>query len=330
MTFENVAFDLRETAKNAIELLAPRAQAKGLALNYLISPDVCTQLVGDPTRIRQILLNLLSNAIKFTEKGEVSLEIAQWNETREDVGLSFSVRDTGIGISEETQKKLFQSFTQADSSTTRRFGGTGLGLAISRKLVELMDGSLILTSKPGQGSTFSFTVRLARQNPPVPSVPKLAVAPGSSDAACGLRVLLAEDNKVNQLVGVKQLKKLGCLVDVANNGLEAVEAWQRGNYQVILMDCQMPELDGYEATQKIRKLETEQNLPPVRIIAMTAHAMQGDRELCLATGMNDYIAKPVDAKILKETLDKVAAENARPEKSSGLGEGKNCQTVSHG
>ena len=330
MTIEKVAFDLRETVKHAVELLAPRAHAKGLALNCSIPPNVPTQLIGDPSRLRQILLNLLSNAVKFTESGEVSLEITRLDETSEDVGLSFSVHDTGIGISEENQKKLFQSFNQADNSTTRRFGGTGLGLAICRKLVELMNGSLTLTSSPGQGSTFSFTLRYARQNSPAPSAPKpVAAVSGPSEVAKGLRVLLAEDNPVNQMVGVKQLKKLGCIVDAAKNGFEAVAAWQTGKYQVILMDCEMPELDGYGAARKIRELETARNLSPVWIIAMTAHAMEGDRELCLATGMNDYIAKPVDAKALKEALEKVPVENAGPEKSSGPRDEENCQTLTH-
>jgi CheY-like chemotaxis protein len=289
-------------------LLAPRAQAKGLALNCSLPPNVPTQLVGDPSRLRQILLNLLGNAVKFTEQGEVALEIKQLDETSGDVGLSFSVRDTGIGISEENQKKLFQSFNQADASTTRRFGGTGLGLAICRKLVELMEGSLTLTSSPGKGSTFSFTLRYARQNSPAPAAPKpAATAAVPSELAGGLRVLLAEDNPVNQMVALKQLMKLGCAVDIAKNGLEAVEAWQKGKYQAILMDCEMPELDGYEAARKIRELETSQKLSPVRIIAMTAHAMQDDRDRCLAAGMNDYIAKPVDVKALKAALEKVPA-----------------------
>ncbi len=203
---------------------------------------------------------------------------------------------------------MFQSFNQADSSTNRRFGGTGLGLAICRKLVELMNGSLTLTSRPGQGSTFSFTLRYAKQNSPAPSAPKpAAAASGPSELASGLRVLLAEDNPVNQMVALKQLKKLGCVVDAVKNGVEAVEARQKGNYQAILMDCEMPELDGYEAARKIRELETAQKLSPVRIIAMTAHAMQGDRDRCLTAGMNDYVAKPVDAKALKEALEKVPA-----------------------
>jgi CheY-like chemotaxis protein len=306
MTFEKAPFDLRETVKHSVELLAPRAQAKGIALKSSLPPNVQTQLVGDPSRLRQILLNLLSNAVKFTEHGEVSLEINQLDETSDDVGLSFSVHDTGIGISEENQSKLFQPFNQADNSTTRRFGGTGLGLAICRKLVELMNGTLALTSCPGQGSTFSFTLRYGKQNSPAPAAPNPAIATAvPSELVRGLRVLLAEDNPVNQMVALKQLMKLGCAVDIAKNGLEAVEAWQKGKYQAILMDCEMPDLDGYEAARKIRELETAHNLPPVRIIAMTAHAMQGDRDRCLAAGMNDYVAKPVDAKALKEALEKV-------------------------
>ena len=225
-------------------------------------------------------------------------------------------------MSTEAQKKLFQSFTQADASTTRRFGGTGLGLAICRKLVELMDGAIGVTSSPGQGSTFWFTLPFARQKPsalPVngaEATSKLANGARETDlliAPKDMRILLAEDNKINQMVGVQQLKKLGYNVDVVGNGLEAIEAWQRGKYSIILMDCQMPELDGYEASQKIRELERSQNLTPTRIIAMTAHAMQGDCELCLASGMDDYLSKPVDTGKLKSALEKAARQRANDE-----------------
>jgi len=233
--------------------------------------------------------------------------------------LRFSVRDTGIGIPEEVRKKLFQSFSQADASTTRRFGGTGLGLAICRKLVELMGGAINVTSEPGKGSTFWFTLPFAKQKPhdpvmdgsvarPGPSGDALAM--GSSAAPNRTRVLLAEDNKVNQLVGVKQLQKLGYQVDVAGNGLEAVAAWRRNKYSVILMDCQMPEMDGYEATRKIRELEAEQNLPPARIIALTASVMKEDRDFCLAAGMDDFISKPVDTGELKIALEKAIQHRA--------------------
>jgi len=308
MTFEKIGFDLAETVKGAVALIAPRARAKGLTMNYAIQPGIHPQLVGDPSRLRQILLNLLSNAVKFTEQGEVALEITQAGETGEGTTLHFSVRDTGIGISGETQKILFRSFTQADASTTRRFGGTGLGLAICRRLVELMGGSLDLTSTPGQGSTFWFVLPFVKHTLTAPALVEMddAAREAPPSTAAGLHVLLAEDNKINQIVAVKQLKKLGCTVDVVANGIEAVKAWQRDMHRVILMDCQMPEMDGYEAARKIRELEMEKNLSPTRIIAMTAHAMEGDRELCLATGMDDYLSKPVDVERLKTALEKAA------------------------
>ncbi|MGA3284517.1 MAG: response regulator [Verrucomicrobiota bacterium] len=313
MTFEKVDFDLNEMVKNSIALLLPRAKDKGLILNYVINPDVHAHIVGDPTRLRQILLNLFNNALKFTEKGGVFLEVAQLGEKDGEIELRFSVRDTGIGMSEEVRKKLFQSFTQADASTTRRFGGTGLGLAICRKLVKLMGGSINVTSDPGKGSTFWFTLPFAKQKPydlaTDGSIAKPETSSGAhttvfSTAPNGARVLLAEDNTVNQLVGVKQLQKLGYKVDVVGNGLEAVEAWKRNKYSIILMDCHMPEMDGFEATRKIRELEAEQSLPHAQIIATTASVMKEDLELCLATGMDDYISKPVDIGELKNALKK--------------------------
>ena len=348
LNFEKVSFDLREMVEQSLELLATRAKDKGLHLVCLIPPGVRTRLVGDPLRLRQILLNLLSNAVKFTEQGSVFLEISQLSETDDEVQLRCSVRDTGIGIPEETQKKLFQSFTQADASTTRKYGGTGLGLAICRKLVELMGGSIGLSSGLGAGSTFWFTVRLGKAvNESAPGVSALPAAPetfpepegragcpqpaevrrGAETApyqnvrvhgphACpklngetrqGFRILLAEDNRVNQFVAILQLQKLGHQADAVSNGADAVEAWQRGAYRIILMDCQMPEMDGYEATRKIRELEAGKNLAPTKIIAMTANAMQGDRELCLAAGMDDYISKPIDEKELISALKRSSA-----------------------
>jgi signal transduction histidine kinase len=319
MTFESLDFDLRETTKDAIELLAPKAVDKGLKLSYVFHENVHPHLRGDPLRLRQVILNLLSNAVKFTEEGEVVVELSQLDETAEDVELRLSVTDTGIGISEEMQKNLFQSFTQADVSTTRRFGGTGLGLIISRKIVELMGGKDGMRSRLGEGSAFWFTVRLKKQQHPVPTTATdLPPAPsegtleigGSSElvttdtaALTGVRILLAEDNHINRLVSVRQLEKLGCVVDTAPDGQLAVEAWLRDQYPIIFMDCQMPRMDGYEATRKIRALVAEKGLPNPQIIALTASAMQGDRETCLACGMDAYLPKPVNRRNLEVVLD---------------------------
>jgi two-component system sensor histidine kinase/response regulator len=310
LLIEKTGFDLRETVKNAIGTLSLKARDKKLDLGYSISQDVPTLLVGDPSRLRQILLNLLSNAVKFTEKGRVFLDIIRIGASGEEFTLDFAVHDTGIGISEAVQKALFQNFTQADSSTTRRFGGTGLGLTICRKLVELMGGTINLTSTVGKGSTFRFTLPFTKPEPGQATVSTPAatstISSGAPAVAPGsVRVLFAEDNKINQMVGGKQLAKLGYhSVDIVGNGFEAVSAWQQGNYGIILMDCQMPEMDGYAAAQKIREYEREKQLPHIPIIAMTANAMQGDRELCLAAGMDDYLSKPVNERDLKAVIER--------------------------
>jgi two-component system sensor histidine kinase/response regulator len=313
MTFEKIDFDLCDTIKKTIDLMATVAQGKGLDLSYCIEKDTATFLVGDPTRLRQVLLNLLSNAIKFSEQGKVLLEIAQISQIDEEVELSFFVHDTGIGMSEEAQKKLFQSFTQADTSTTRKYGGTGLGLAICRKLVELMGGTIKASSSLGKGSVFSFTLQFTKQKSSVPLAHALVAvseplhAPQTSSFPVrtnGARILLAEDGKTNQLVAVQVLKKLGYTADIAFNGLEAVEAWEQNKYDIILMDCHMPKMDGYQATRKIRELETERKLKPTQIIAMTASILREDRDLCMAAGMNDFTTKPVDQEALGDALNK--------------------------
>jgi len=457
LVFEKNSFDLRELAEGTVELLAETAQSSRIELTFLMDASVPTHLNGDSGRIRQVLLNLLSNAVKFTERGEVSLEIQASEETSNKVELKVFVRDTGIGISEEAQSRIFKSFEQADTSSTRRYGGTGLGLAISRKLVQIMGGDIGVTSELGRGSTFWFTMKLEKQSEPKALVPNdpsgltgvrvlivddnttnrtilhyqvlgwkmrnggsaatgpeaLAALRRAVDAGdpyqiaildmqmpdmdglalaraiksdpkisktrlmmltsmcerfqpeqmqqagilawlvkpvkqnqlaqvlvkiisqpeepansmkpataapspasvplkkSGAKILLAEDNPVNQKVAVKQLQKLGFQADVAANGLEVLEAVSRIRYDVILMDCQMPEMDGYEATRRLRNLRTEASA--VRIIAMTANALQGDREKCLEAGMDDYISKPVKMSELEGALNRVLSVEPAPE-----------------
>ena len=446
LTFESNDFDLRDVVEGCVEVVAEKAATKKIELACLVASGVPTALVGDPGRLRQVLLNLLSNAIKFTQAGEVVVEVRSIRESEHEVELLFSVRDTGIGISPEAQRRLFGAFEQADTSTARKYGGTGLGLAISRRLIEMMDGNISVESQPGQGSMFSFSIPLPKQlnwkRPLGPTaellvgIPALIVDDNSSnrsilhhqltgwqmgpvgmaanaeealgvlragaqsgipyklavldlcmpgtdglelarliraDPALGaikliilcalgerlseddlrslkveaylvkpvkqdallrvlvntlavsrppvsvavarpafetdspagaLRILLAEDNPVNQKVALRQLEKLGYSADLAKNGVEVLEALSRKTYDVILMDCQMPEMDGYEATRRIRSLPGDRSRIP--IIAMTANAMQGDREECLRVGMDDYISKPVRNSELLEKLQSVA------------------------
>jgi PAS domain S-box-containing protein len=439
LAIEKLDFDLNETVESTADLLAPRAQEKHIELAYLLQQDLPPALRGDQGRLRQILLNLLGNAVKFTETGEVVLTVAKEAETSESITVKFSVKDTGIGIPAEAQKNLFQVFTQADASTTRKYGGTGLGLSISKKLVELMGGRIGLESAQGKGSTFWFTLPFEKQAGTLAARPKAevkglkalivddnaanreivsryleawkmrfetassgegalealkrAAAAGDpfllvildmqmpamdglmlarsiqADAALAgvkrvmmtslgqtleredlsaagisscltkpvrpsalldalssavasrseqetpeiklhpaevpkmnkyFKVLIAEDNAVNQKVAVKQLEKIGYEADVAGNGLEALQAMKHITYDLVLMDCQMPEMDGFQATTEIRKLEESQRRTP--IVAMTANALQGDREKCLAAGMDGYIPKPVRTEKLAEVL----------------------------
>ncbi|MFZ5495344.1 MAG: response regulator [Verrucomicrobiota bacterium] len=455
--FEEIDFDLVETIEGTLDMLAERAQGKNIELLSAIPPGGCTRLRGDPGRVRQILVNLIGNALKFTERGEVVIRVVPEHETETDATVRFSVTDTGIGISSEVQSRLFQAFTQADSSTTRRYGGTGLGLAISKQLVALMHGEIGVQSELGKGTTFWFTATFPKQiGPPKPAtdygrdlfnlrvlvvddnatnrqilrhqifawkmqkgsaagahealkILRAAVAAGApydvalldmqmpemdgltlaraikadptiasvrliilaslgqtlsaaelkavgidaylvkpvkqsrlfdclisavgladavdifaqaaapadspavpSPAPSKARILLAEDNIVNQKVALAQLKKLGYTADAVANGLEAVQALEDVPYDLMFMDCQMPEMDGYEATKVIRRREHDGTAagcpkPRLHIIAMTANAMQGDREKCLAVGMDDYVSKPVRETDLRAALERWAA-----------------------
>jgi len=448
--FENCNFDLNEVVEGTLDLLAEKAQFKGIELASLIQRDVPLKLKGDPGRLRQVLLNIIGNAVKFTDHGEVILDVTRKRESETDVQISFSIKDTGIGIESEAQSRLFQSFSQADSSTTRKYGGTGLGLVISKKLVEMMDGYMGVKSSVGKGSTFWFSVKLEKQLEPeadhvilspellrgkrvlivddnmtnrtilqyqllgwnLKSVGSAASGPEAlavlrCAAACGepfdlavldmqmpgmdglmlaetikrdtkifqtrlviltsmcqrldpaelrqagvaswlvkpvkqsqlfhalqavladtaitpkpskpkllskanggisaLKILIAEDNVVNQKVALRQIQKLGYHADLVANGLEVLEALQRIDYDLVLMDCHMPEMDGYTATKRIRSgqlLQDQPRIKGVKIVAMTANAMDGDREKCLMVGMDDYISKPVRLEELQNILEK--------------------------
>ena len=454
LTFETLDFDLLEVVEGTLDMLAERTQGKGIELANAILPDVPQNLRGDPGRLRQILLNLIGNAIKFTERGEVVIRVFKESESDTHTVLRFDVVDTGIGIPEEVQVRLFQSFTQADSSTTRRYGGTGLGLAISRQLVGMMEGEIHVQSELGKGTTFWFTARFEKQTTlaapransdrelfdlrvlvvddnatnrqilrhqifawkmqkgsaagghealkilrnavaegapydlalldmQMPEMDGLSLAraikddpaiaatrliiltslgqimstkelkaagidaylvkpvkrsrlfdslvevigrtkaenvfskttfspttpPPAIDPLPKIRILIAEDNRVNQKVALAQLKKLGCAADVAANGLEVLSALTRLPYDFVFMDCLMPEMDGYETTRAIRKLEADTSRPcpwkaPIYITAMTANAMEGDREKCFAAGMDDYVSKPARLPELHASLER--------------------------
>ncbi len=332
LELENQPFSLRQCVDEAFDLILVQAQEKNILLRKTFSADVPPYVIGDVTRLRQILVNLLGNAVKFTERGETALEISAQQCGGDNWKLHFSVRDTGLGIPKDRIQRLFQPFSQVDSSTARRFGGTGLGLAICKRLCEMMDGKIWVESSgiPGEGSVFHFTVKtqLAKkedcmENPPSERRPAILASPEKT-----LRILLAEDNLVNQKVAQKLLEKIGYRADVTSDGQEAFDAYVTVGYDVILMDCQMPEVDGYEATKLIRAYETRENIRPVTIIAMTAHALQGDREKCIAIGMDDYLSKPVRQQELEEVLSRCASrESDLRQANRGFGENSLAENI---
>ena len=297
LDFETTDFQLRSNLDEMIQAAQFRARQKGLDLSCHVQADVPDDLRGDPMRLRQVIVNLLGNAIKFTSQGGVTIRVTHEDDSDEGACLHFSVTDTGIGIEPDKQKSIFEAFTQGDSSMNRRYGGTGLGLAISSRLVEMMQGRMWLESQPDIGSTFHFTARFNQQSGSVELPPAIESECSNDRVASsltrnGLRVLVAEDNAVNQRVAVGLLKKAGHTVVVAENGRVALERLDAQAFDLILMDVQMPEMNGFEATAEIRRREqfSARHIP---IIAMTAHAMVGDKEQCLDAGMDRYVSKPV-------------------------------------
>ena len=305
LELEKHDFDLHTCIGEVLDLFAGKATKEDIDLSYKIDSDVPAQIIGDRLRLRQILMNLVGNAVKFTHKGEISVHV-QKERTLANGRLRFTVRDTGIGIEPAQADKLFRAFSQLDASTTRKYGGTGLGLAICKKLVEVMGGTISVTSQPGQGSCFFFTIAaeagLELQGPTDRGKITTGYENGTTKPgeAYPWKILLAEDDQINQFVATAILQRLGYNIDVAVNGNEASDMWRKNRYDLILMDVQMPEADGMEATRIIRQTPGEQ---PV-IIALTANALHGDREECLAAGMDDYISKPFDPQELLALLQK--------------------------
>jgi len=293
LAIEQIAFSPVALAQDAVALFQARAMEKNLQLTLALPPDPPSALLGDPTRIRQILLNLIDNAIKFTDRGKVELR-AEFEASNGTVHCRFSVQDSGIGISESTQVRLFQAFSQADSSTTRRYGGTGLGLAVSSQLAGLMGGTLTVESAPGQGSRFTLTLDL-----PATALP-LVELPAQASIQLRGRILVVEDHPVNQKVLAHQLRELGLQYDLAINGTQALDLLVADDFDLVLMDWQMPEMDGLAATRLIRKLPTD--IRHIPIIALTANANAGFREACLAAGANDYLSKPYSEAALAALL----------------------------
>ncbi len=335
LRLEAIHFPLRATVNRAVAALASEAQAKDLDLATRIAPDVPETLSGDPARLRQIIVNLVGNAIKFTARGGIEVDVSLDDSTDETVTIHCFVRDTGIGIPPELQDNVFEQFVQADTSTTRRFGGTGLGLSIASKLVSMLEGNIWLESQPGVGTTVHFTARFAlvaagadsigataspsRNDGSLPghSPAKRTAAPAGADGdqaarvvpqeftpARQLRVLLVEDGVVNRRVASGMLTSWGHRVEFANDGAAAIALFEAGRFDVILMDIQMPVMDGYEATRQIRQAEVG-STTHVPIIAMTAAVLDEDRDRCLAAGMDDFIAKPINIKSLFETVERL-------------------------
>ncbi len=329
LDIDTVDFDLDDVVRSVSEIVGVRAREQSLILSSEVATDVPPRLRGDPLRLQQVLLNLMGNAVKFTARGRVALRVdtvaavasaGESGEAGQALRLRFTVQDTGLGMTADQMSRLFQPFTQADASTSRRFGGTGLGLAISRQLVERMGGRIDVASEPGHGSTFwvELPFGVVAQAPtavPMATVTRLMSLPGAADhpELAGLRVLLVEDNEVNQELAVALLERVGIQVTLAGDGHQALACLKAGEFDCVLMDCQMPEMDGYTATRLMREQPQWSRLP---VIAMTANAMSGEREKVLEAGMNDHVPKPVP---VGELYRKIAVWTGRHQSGGAQG-----------
>ncbi len=298
LSIENINFNIKELVEEIVKTYSPRVEEKGLELSYTFNTSIPEFLIGDPNRLRQVINNFLSNAVKFTNEGSICLTVKNIKRIKDEVELKFTITDTGIGISAKDIRHLFQSFNQVEQTFTKKYGGTGLGLAISKKLIELMGGQIGVESEKGKGSTFYFTLtfqignQIERKESPLPQLARVKRE---------LTILLAEDDRINQKVILKLLKMRGHVVDLANNGIEVLNLYEPDKYDVILMDIQMPEMNGIEATKEIRKKEENERHTP--IIALSAYALKGDRERFLSLGMDEYISKPVDMNQLFQVIE---------------------------
>ncbi len=316
MDIEHIPFSLKRVASNIEKVLGMSGKAKDLKVTLNYDESIPEVLLGDPTRLRQVLLNFGNNAVKFTEEGSVELSVKSIEDKKESVRIKLQVKDTGVGIPEEHQKSLFTPFAQGDSSTSRRYGGTGLGLAICNKIATLMNGEVGFESKVDKGSTFWFEVELAKDMNQMNEEEKLK--PESADIEKGrnvedVKILVAEDNKINQKVIRMTLEKEGFNIDLASTGVEVLEMHGQNEYDIIFMDVHMPEMDGFDATREIRRNEKEKSVH-TPIVAFTASVMQHEKDLCIESGMDDFIGKPIE----KEELISVLSKWAKDRNSSGV------------
>ncbi|MCG8534002.1 MAG: ATP-binding protein, partial [Pseudomonadales bacterium] len=312
MELERIPFNPHDLIDECLAVFQSKELSSNLSFYTRVSKDIPSVLIGDPTRLRQVLLNLMSNAVKFTKHGSIGILASIDNHSDNKITVTFKVKDTGIGIPRDIQQNLFTPFTQADSSTTRRYGGTGLGLSICKELVHIMQGEIGVESEPSKGSIFWFNCRFEVGKVTDLPLQRKTIKAANEEASenLAIRMLVAEDNDVNRVVIKGLVNKLGSSADFAVNGLEAVEIYKNKHSEldVILMDCEMPEMDGYEATRSIREYELHNKLPRKPIIAVTAHAVGESKELCLQAGMDEYITKPIRLEALKNKIHETMSE----------------------